>query len=344
MNEDRAIRVGFFAVLIAIFAYLSWLIVRPFLSFILAALLLAFALHPLQRRLAARIDARVAAAALVSGAAVLTIGLLALLVAAVPVDAAELSTAVENLPAAEELRAELEAILGVEIPLEDYLAQAPERFAELLLGDITGILGAAIEGTLGAFLGVLLLYYLLKNGAELAAWVRRVFPLTDSTTDELIDDAKRTTWAVLKSHVFIAVAQGVIAGLGLFVAGIPNVVFWTLVMIVLSLLPIIGVIVVLGPAVLYLVFVENFLAAGFLAVYSIAVVATIDDYLRAYIVDRGSALHTGVILVGVLGGVYAFGVMGLFYGPIVLGLFQAMVRLFNEEYVDDGVGADAESG
>jgi len=336
VDEDRFIRVGFFAVLLAIFAYLAWRIVRPFLSFVLAALLLAFALYPLQRRLREAVDPRIAAGLLVAAAATVTVGTIALLVAALPVDAAELSTAIEDIPATEEIRREIEAITGVDVAIESYLAGAPERFAEVFLGDITDLLGAAIEASLGAFLGVLLLYYLLKEGDRLRAWVERAFPLTDDTTDQLFDEARMTTWAVLKSHVFIAVVQGIIAGVGLFVVGIPNVVFWTIVMIILSLLPIIGVVVVLGPAFLYLLFVENFLAAAFLAVYSVAIVATIDDYLRAYIVDRGSALHTGVILIGVFGGVYVFGVMGLFYGPIVLGLFQAMVRLFNEEYLERG--------
>jgi predicted PurR-regulated permease PerM len=330
--QHRGVRIGFFAILVGVFAYLSWLIIRPFLSFVLGALLVAFAMYPAQRRLASRVDARLAAAGLVALALAVTVAVLALLVVSLPVDAAELSAAIERFPATAELEAIIEATVGVEVPLGQYLAEAPQRFAELLLGDLTGIIGAAIDASLGVFLAVILLYYLLKNGNRLTRWVRRSMPMGADTTEQLFEEARATTWAVLKSHVFIAIIQALIAGVGLFAVGIPNVVFWTVVMMILGLLPLVGVILVLGPAVLYLVFVENFLAAAFLAGYSVVIVGTVDDYLRAAIVDRGSALHTGVILVGVFGGVYVFGVMGLFYGPIVLGLFQAMIRLFNEQY------------
>jgi predicted PurR-regulated permease PerM len=336
VDEHRAIRIGFFTALLGIFAYLAWLIVRPFLTFVLAALLLAFSLFPLQERLSARIDSRVSAGLLVTAALGVTVGVIAVLLMALPVDAAELSMAIEEIPATDDIERLLEDVLGIDVPLESFLAEAPRRFADLILGDITGILEAAIELGLGLLLFVFLLYYLLESGDQLTGWVKRVFPLAEDTTAELFEEGRRTTWAVLKSHVFIAVIQALVAAVGLLVVGIPNVVFWTVVMMLVGLMPIVGVVVVMGPAFIYLIFVERFLAAAFLGIYGMTVVAVVDDYLRAYIVDRGSSLHTGVILVGVLGGVYAFGVMGLFYGPIILGLFQTLVRLFNEQYVDGG--------
>ncbi|PSP46665.1 AI-2E family transporter [Halobacteriales archaeon QH_1_68_42] len=344
-SVERRVQVGFFVVLLAVFAYLAWLIVRPFATYLLAAVLLAFLLRPAQRRLASRVGPRVSALALVAVAVAATGATMATVVLLVPTTVSEVAEAVRTMPGAAEIERRVEAFIGTEVPIEPVLADLPRRLAELLVGDVTGLLETTTDFFLGLVLLVFVLYHLLQEGDALVDWIRARMPLDEDTTAALVSDAHDTTWAVLKGHVFIAVAQGLIAGAGLFVVGIPYVPFWTLAMMLLSLLPVIGVTAVLVPAAVYLVTADRILAALFLFGYSMTVVALVDDYLRAYVVDRESSLHSATILVGVLGGVYAFGFMGLFFGPVVVGLFRTLVRLFDENVVHgdgDGDGAEAE--
>lgn len=333
MRDGPGVRALFFAVLLAVSGYLVLLMVQPFAGYLLAALLLAFAFAPLHRRLAARIDRRLSAALVVAVAVAGVVGPLAVLAATLPADASSLSRAVRRLTSRTRLERQVERLLGVDVPLQSALADAPRRFAELLIGDVTSVVGLLAHAFLGVVLFLFLLYYLLVDGDALVAWTKEVAPLRDDVRDDLFAEASETTWAVLKGHVATAAVQGVVAGLGLLVVGLPHVVFWTVVMTFLELFPIVGVAAVLGPATLYLVLVDRLLAAGFLLAYSLTAVALVDDYFRARVVDRASSLHTGTILLGVFGGVYVFGVMGLFYGPIVLGLFRRLVELLDEHYV-----------
>ena len=119
---------------------------------------------------------------------------------------------------------------------------------------------------------------------------------------------------------------------GLFVLGIPNAIFWTVAMMFLAIIPIVGVAPVLGGAIIYLVAQGRFLEAVLLFVYGMTAVAVVDDYLRALVIDKESSLHSGVILLGVLGAVYFLGAIGLFVGPIILALFKATVEVFSEYY------------
>ena len=335
MASQRLVQGIFFAVLLSIFAYLAVLVVRPFLTYLLAVVLLAFLFWPVQKRLAPQVGQRVSAFVLVAGAVAVMSIVVVLIVVLLPADAAELSRGLERLVTETQFDQRLEALLGMDIPFESILADVPQRGAEILIGDLSTILGAATDAFLGLILVLFLLYYLLKEGDRLVQWVTQMMPLPETATDELVNEVHESTWAVLKGHVFIAIVQAIVAGLGMAVVGLPNLVFWTVVMMVLGLFPIVGVAGVLGPAVLYLAFVDRLLAAGFLLVYGMTVVAVVDDYIRALVVDRESSLHSATILVGVFGGVYAFGVMGLFYGPIVLGLFKTLIRLFNENYVGE---------
>jgi len=139
-------------------------------------------------------------------------------------------------------------------------------------------------------------------------------------------------WAVIAGHVFVAAIQGGVAGIGLFVTGIPNALFWTVVMMVLALLPVVGAPLVWGPAALYLLGQGDTAAAVGLAVYGTFVVGITDDYLRPVVVDRRANLNPAVILFGIVGGVYVMGAMGIFFGPVVLGALKATIDVFDERY------------
>ncbi|WP_459192914.1 AI-2E family transporter [Halosimplex sp. J119] len=335
MVRSETLRVGFFVALLAVFAYLLLLIVRPFLTALLAALLLAVLLAPVQRRLAPRVGEKIAAFGLVTVALAGVAVVVSLLAVTAPADLTDVSAVLDRMPASDTVQRRLEAVLGVDVPVASIVESVPRRVAELLFGDVSMLVSTTTDLFLGAVLFLFVLYYLLVDGDRLVEWIETRLPLEEEVADELHEEAHRTTWAVLKGHVFVAVVQGAVAGVGLFVVGLPDVVFWSFVMMVLELFPVIGVAGVLGPAVLYLGLQNRLLAAAFLAVYGLTAVAVVDDYLRARVVDRESSLHSGTILVGVFGGVYAFGAMGLFYGPIVVGLFKTLVRVLDERYVTD---------
>ena len=156
--------------------------------------------------------------------------------------------------------------------------------------------------------------------------------VADRDPDRLFERIDRTIWDVVIGHISVALIQSPIAGAGLYVAGIPNVVFRTFVMAVLALLPLIGAFLVWGPAAVYLVLIGDVTTGVLLAVYGIAVVSMVDNYARPIVIDQRATLNPGVILVGVFGGVYTIGFTGLFVGPIVLGVFAATLQTFKREY------------
>jgi predicted PurR-regulated permease PerM len=226
----------------------------------------------------------------------------------------------------------------------DLVGQVQVALAEADLGtleNVIGVFGTITHLLVGLGLTVFLLYYFVKNGSEFNQWLHATAPLPDHVQDQLHAEFNDVMRAVLVSHVLIAVIQGVVAGLGLIVVGVPSAVFWTVVMIILAVLPIIGSFLVWGPAVLYLVSINRPVAAGFLLVYGTIVVGLTDDYLRPIVIDRytHTTLNPGVILIGVLGGVYLIGFIGIFFGPIIVGSLRAVLDVYRREYVDGTIGA-----
>ena len=323
---------AFFAILVAALGVLSALVFLPFLTYVLAALLLAFVLFPLHRRLAPQVGAMLSAGALVVLAILAAVLPFALLIGELIRNIGELPDDPEALALVATLQTEIEERFGIELPLEELAGDAAEQVATGLTGVGMDLAETGIHFAIGMLLLVVLVFYLLKDGDTLLAWLQSVTPLPGEIQDELYAETNDATWAVLKGHVFVAIIEGIAAGIGLFLAGVPNAEFWTLAMILLAFLPLVGVPLVLFPAVAYLFVTGDVIAGILLAIYGATVIAVIDDYLRAYLVGEQSSVHAGVILVGVLGAVYVFGPMGIFVGPIVLALFKATVEVANEHY------------
>ena len=322
-------RTGFAVALLGVLTALSALVVRPFLNTVLAAMLLAFVLYPAQERLAPRVGEGMSALALVVLAVTLFVVPVGVLVQAA---LADLPTSVQALPAFRPAERAVERTFGVELQVEQPANFVLDRVKSLLRERASRIVRTGFHLFLGLLLLLFLVYYLLKDGERAVEWIKRVTPLPREVQDRLYASAEETTWAVLKGHVLVASLQGVVSGIGLAVAGVPDAAFWTLVMMFLAMVPIVGVSPVLGGAALYLLLRGRPLAAGLLVVYGMTVVAVTDDYLRALVIDRESSLHSAVVLVGVFGGAYVFGVVGLFFGPVLLGLYKATVEVLADHY------------
>ncbi|WP_115865295.1 AI-2E family transporter [Halorussus litoreus] len=323
-------RTGFAAILVGTLAVLSVLVVEPFLEYLLVAMLLAFVLRPAQRRLAPEIGERVSAVALVSLTVLLVVGPMGLFVEVALDRVSDFPTSVDELPAVGSVQQFVERTLGV---------QLGSRFEQLLEAGVSTVTeqssafaSASVHFSLGILLFLFLLYYLLKDADRLVAWARGVTPLPQAVQDELYAEAEEATWAVLKGHVFVASLQGLVSGLGLFALGVPNAGLWTVVMMFLAMIPIVGVAPVMGGATIYLVVEGRLVAAVLLVVYGMTAVAVTDDYLRALVIDKESSLHSGVVLLGVFGAIYFFGAIGIFVGPIILALFKATVEVFSAYY------------
>jgi len=126
-----------------------------------------------------------------------------------------------------------------------------------LFGGLGGIVTTALRASVGLSLALFLVYYTLLDGPAFVRWLRQTSPLPADVTSDLVDRVDAMTRGVVIGHIVVALLQALVAGLGLWAAGIPNVVFWTFVMAVLALVPLVGAFFVWGPAAAYLVAIDQ---------------------------------------------------------------------------------------
>jgi predicted PurR-regulated permease PerM len=129
--------------------------------------------------------------------------------------------------------------------------------------------------------------------------------------------------------VITALAQSLLGGIGLAIAGVPFATVLTAVMFMLCIAQL-GPVLVLLPAVGWLYWSDMTGWATFLLVWTM-VVGTIDNVLRPFLIKQGADLPLLLIFAGVIGGLLSFGLVGIFVGPVVLAVAFTLVDAWVEE-------------
>jgi len=192
-------------------------------------------------------------------------------------------------------------------------------------------LGAAAS-LVGFFMMLFLLFFFLRDGRGILEQLTRFIPVEPARRAKLLSYLADVTRAVVFGSVGTALIQGILAGVGFAIVGLPSPVVFAVLATIAAFLPA-GSAVVLVPAVLYLLVVGRWGAAIFLAVWS-AAVGVIDNFLRPFLTSQRVEVSTLAVFVGAIGGASAFGVLGLVIGPVLLGFLAALLD-FAEEHLSD---------
>jgi predicted PurR-regulated permease PerM len=136
--------------------------------------------------------------------------------------------------------------------------------------------------------------------------------------------ASKAVRSVALGVIVTALVQSVLAGLGLWIAGVPHPGLLTAAVFILGVAQL-GPLPILGPAVAWLYWTGSPVTATILLVWSIPVIA-LDNVLRPILIRRGVELPLLLIIAGVIGGLIGFGVMGLFIGPVLLAATYTLAK------------------
>ena len=222
--------------------------------------------------------------------------------------------------------------LGIDLDrkeLKASISDGVQQFLTPLAVRTTQFLGKTLVGLL---VMVLATYYFFADGALMVQAIRRLSPLEGNRTEELLDQFDDVTRAVVAATLLSAFVQGLLAGLGFYVAGVGSVFLLTALSMLLTLVPFVGAAIVWVPVCLWLYAMEGRTAAAvILAVYCIAVVSMVDNLVKPMVLHGRSNLHPLLALLSVLGGAQALGPIGIFVGPMVVAFLQTLLNMVHAE-------------
>lgn len=309
-------------------------VLRPFLSAILWALILCFSTWPIYTWVLSKLDGRPTAAAMV-------MTILVALVLVVPLAVLGATLAEHVAGVVQVVRELLEEGLPeppdwvLDVPLfgEDLhgqwlrLAHNDAAFAmtvEPYVGRARDWMlrsGANLgQGAIELTLSVLICFFFYRDGREAAAKLHSgVRRLAGDRAQHLLDVTGSTIKGVVYGIMGTAFAQGSLAGIGLWIAGVPGALLLGFLTFILSLIP--G-----GPPFVWLPATAWLFYSGspgwgiFMGFWGLVVVSGVDNVIKPWLISRESRLPILLVFLGVLGGVIAFGFIGIFLGPTLLAV------------------------
>jgi predicted PurR-regulated permease PerM len=173
-------------------------------------------------------------------------------------------------------------------------------------------------------------FFVLRDHEEIVEYIRSLLPFTKDVEKKLFDNTKGITNSVIYGQIVIGLIQGIITGLGFFIFGVSNALLLTLLATLAGILPIIGTGLVVVPVVAYLLIAGNTVPAIGVSIFGI-ISSTIDNVLRPIIVSKRTQIHSGVLLVGMISGIFLFGVLGLILGPLILSYLLVILEVYRNK-------------
>lgn len=320
---------------------LTFYIIRPFLAPLLLGVVFAVVLQPLYRRLTVRFGGRESLASLAT--VVIAIFLILIPMFFISFQILNEAQSVYETYSGGGLQGLVDRATGTIAPMADSvvpgsgdsirtLSAQIDAYADTALSWLIQHLATTFSSVAGVvldlFLFFMVLYFLLRDGRALKAYLIKLSPLADVDDEVISNRLENSVNTVVKGMLTIATIQGILAGIGFAIFGVPNPVLWGLVAGFAAVIPAFGTALVLAPAVAFLALTGSLFPAIGLAIWGALAVGMIDNLLSPQLMGRGMKLHPLLVLLSVLGGVSLFGPVGIFLGPLAVSFLLALLSLY----------------
>jgi predicted PurR-regulated permease PerM len=211
---------------------------------------------------------------------------------------------------------ELETFGYDEERLSELFVQARETLASSSTSILTGLAGglsAAISGITGTALLVVLLFFFVKDGDQITAYLLSRAPAHRRDDTAAIG---RRAWSALSGYVrgtaAIAAIDAIFIGIGLTILGVPLVLPLTMLVFLGGFLPVVGALLAGMIAVLVALADGGLGTAGIALLIILAVQQLEGNVLQPMIMRRAVSLHPVVVLSSLAVGATVAGIVGAF--------------------------------
>ena len=324
---------------------LSYAVLQPFIVPVAWAGIITYATWPLHRQLRARMRRYPTLAALIM-TLLLTAALVLPALWLASLLRTEVGTAISTVTG---------AIRAGTLALPDFIRNLPwagdalQRLLEQLTGDPENFgtqmntwvrqgldQAVALIGDVGrnaAKLGFALItvFFFYRDGDKVLRQVQKVLRrFLGERVDGYLVAVGSMTKAVVWGLVATALAQGVVAGLGYWWAGVAAPILLSAVTALIAMSPF-GTPFAWGSIGIWLLISGDTVGGIGLLLWGALVVSWVDNLVRPLVISNATRIPFVLVMFGVLGGLAAFGLVGLFLGPVVLAVLMAVWREWMEE-------------
>jgi len=342
----------FFMLLILVILYVSFLLIKPFITTLVISIILAYAFFPLYKILEKRIKRKNLTSF------IMTLLVLALIILPIGLTINTITKEMAVAFVSAKQRIATGNILSIDCDssenflcrttdsvkkytsdpqISSYLEDSLKTVTTSLTKKISDFVLSIPSKILDVFIMFFALFYLFRDGKKGVQKLKSLLPVKPAYKERIINRLNGVMYAVVYVYILVAIVQGILGGLGFLFVGISSPILWGFIMALFSLLPI-GSIVIWLPAAIFLIvngYLQNtnslIFKGIFLIIYGIIIVGFSDNVIRLRIIGAKANIHPVLIVLGVVGGLLAFGFIGTVIGPLILALLVTFMEIYEKE-------------
>ncbi len=201
---------------------------------------------------------------------------------------------------------------------------------------IPKILNTTVNSVIVFFFAFFIFFFMITNIRKMEAAFVKWSPLKKENSIKLGERLKKMILSNAIGIPAVALIQGVVGVIGYAIVGLDDLWFWFVVTTFASMLPIVGSALAYVPISILLFSSGQTWQAIFVLSYGLVVIGLSDNIARFTILKKLDDVHPLITIFGVIFGMNVFGFLGLIFGPILLSSFFLLIKVYTDEFTDNG--------
>jgi predicted PurR-regulated permease PerM len=334
MKEDGFKKVVIVLVILSLLV-LAFLIIRPIFIAILFGVLLSYIFRPLYLLLHKKIKSETFSAFLVVfGILLLILVPMILLMPVVTRQLIDVYIAMQKINLATIINSNFPAFFNTLSNSADIAAISnsfTSNIGSFVVTSVQKIIFNLPSLLLQTVIVLFTFFFGLRDHDKLKLYFLSVSPFSKEIQNKFYEKFKQVTNSIIYGQLIVGIAQGIIAGIGYFIFGVPNAVLATIVTMLVGIIPVIGPWLVWIPIDIFLFVSGQTGPAIGLLIYGLLVINWVDTLIRPLVVSRMTKMNSALALIGMVGGLYVFGIIGLILGPLILAYLLLIAEFFKQK-------------
>lgn len=173
-------------------------------------------------------------------------------------------------------------------------------------------------------------FFVLRDNDKFTGYIKSLLPFPKEVEEKLFKSSKDITMSVLYGQVVIGILQGLFAGISFFLFGVDNALFLTLIACLAGIFPIIGTSIIWIPVAIYMFINGSTWPA--IGIVGFGLISSLfENGIKPMIISRRTNIHSAVILLGMIGGLFFFGILGVILGPLILAYLLIILEIYRDK-------------
>lgn len=320
--------------ILLILLVLSFLLLKPVLMSIITGIILASLFVPLYRRINKKIKSRDLSASIIMVVLLLLIILPLWFLTPVLLDQSiKIYSAVQDIDFVTPLKTIFPSIFQTE-QFSNEIGSVIFSFVTKITNSSTNMISKLILNFPTLFLQLIVVFFtfffVVRDNEKLISYIQSILPFNKEVETKLFKSTKDITFSILYGQVVIGILQGIFAGISFYLFGVDNALFLTLLACMAGIFPIIGTSVVWIPVAAFLIIGGGVVPALGVTAFGL-LSAFFENAVKPAFVSKRTNVHSAVILIGMVGGLFMFGILGFIIGPLILAYLLIVLEIFRDK-------------